>query len=148
MHVYPYEGLCMWGQVPTDAEHWISWSCSYRQLWVAQSGCWDPNLGPPPPTRAAHSLIHFPALQYIFIMVIISQEWNAFLEASGYVQRCFGMSQERRSTVFTVVLSKFNIRSALATEKTQCRIWWCTPVISPLEGLKQECHKFKPAWTT
>lgn len=101
-----------------------------------------------PPTRAAHSLIHFPALQYIFITVIISQEWKAFLEASGYVQRCFGMSQERRSTVFTVVLSKFNIRSALGTEKTQCRIWWCTPVISPLEGLKQECHKFKPAWTT
>ena len=35
-----------YASVHRGQRHQISWSWSYRQLWVAKYGCWMPNLGP------------------------------------------------------------------------------------------------------
>ena len=38
--------VCVW--VPSDSRtgHWISWSCSYRQLWTTWSESWQQSPGP------------------------------------------------------------------------------------------------------
>lgn len=51
-----YICLCLWVQVPMKARDMIShWSWSYRCLWTAWHGCWEPlDLGPP---REQHVLL-------------------------------------------------------------------------------------------
>lgn len=98
MHVYLYVGLCMWGQVPTDAEHWISESCSYRQLWVAQCGA-EIQTCPP---QSSTSLNHSPALQFIFIMVIISQEWDTFLESIWICTEMFSAVARKKGLLYSL----------------------------------------------